>query len=679
VSTAGFIFNAINYPMRSFLLITACFLLFTAASAQPCTNLGQTPATAFPVCGTTVFTQNTVPLCGGTSLPSPHCPNQGLTDRNPFFYKFTCYVAGTLGFLITPNDLTSDYDWEVYDVTGIDPNTIYTNGNLVVASNWSGETGLTGSSAAGSNLFVCSGSGQALFSKMPSLVAGRNYLLLVSHFTNSQAGYKLSFGGGTAVITDPNLPKFSSAVPNCGGDIIRIKLNKKIKCSSLAVDGSDFSISPSTGAVITGATGFECGQKFDTDSIEIKLDRFLTPGNYTLQVKQGGDGNTLLDYCDNAMPGTETIGFTVLPSSPTPMDSLRTLSCSPNTLQLVFSKPIVCSSIAADGSDFTVNGNYPVAISSAAGNCSGNTTTSITLTLSQPIYRAGSFTLRLQAGSDGNTLLNECGVASVAGSSIPFLVKDTVNAAFTYTVRYGCTEDVVNFVHQGAGVDSWKWDLDDGITSNLQSPQARYTVFDAKNIRLIASNGFCSDTAFETIVLDNLLEADFNVLPDNCPLEPVAFAATATGRIISHAWDFGDGGFGSGISTTHVYNRAQRETTYNVRYTVTDSYGCSKVVQKPIKVYVSCMIDVPNAFTPNGDRKNDFLYPLNAVKADQLEFTVYNRWGQVVFRTNNWKQGWDGRLKGQEQPTGTYVWLLRYINRDTGKRVERKGYSVLIR
>jgi len=70
---------------------------------------------------------------------------------------------------------------------------------------------------------------------------------------------------------------------------------------------------------------------------------------------------------------------------------------------------------------------------------------------------------------------------------------------------------------------------------------------------------------------------------------------------------------------------------------------------------------------------------LNAVKAVDLEFSVYNRWGQILFKSNNWKLGWDGRFKGQLQPGGGYIWMLRYTDRDTGKQVFRKGTALLIR
>jgi gliding motility-associated-like protein len=667
--------------MKIFFLLISVTLLSCSLAGQICTQPGQNPSTAFPVCGTNVFTQQTVPICGGRGLPSPNCSGDPLADKNPFWYKFTCFQSGTLGFLITPKDLASDYDWELYDVTGRDPNDIYTDGSMVVASNWSGETGVTGASAGGSQRFVCAGLGKPLFSSMPALQAGHNYLLLISHFSNTQFGYDLAFRGGSAVITDPNPPSMEKAEPNCGGDVITLKLSKKVKCSSIAANGSDFFITPVSSSPVSSIS-VDCSVKFDADSIQIKLNQFLPPGQYKLNIKQGSDGNTLLDYCDQPVPTSDVVDFTIAPIVPTPMDSLAPISCASKTLRLIFGKPIFCNSIAGDGSDFVINGPYGVNVSDAKGTCSGTSTSAkeIILTLAQPLQRSGNFTLVLQKGTDGNTILNECGSETPAGSRITFSLKDTVNADFTYNIQYGCDEDIVDFSHPAQnGVTTWNWNLDDNIRSTQQNPQGRYKVFDQKNIELIVSNGFCSDTSKRSVMLDNFLKADFTVLEDNCHSEPVIFKSNSSGKIARQEWLFGDGLSASGDSTMHIYGPPTRTTAYKVRHTVTDIFGCQKTAEKLVNIYVNCQIDVPNAFTPNGDTKNDFLFPLNAIKAEQLEFKVYNRWGQLIFETSNWKKGWDGRYNGQLQPSGSYVWILQYIHRDTKQKVQKKGSTQLIR
>ncbi|RYY99686.1 MAG: T9SS type B sorting domain-containing protein [Chitinophagaceae bacterium] len=664
------------------ILASLLFLVLTAGlRAQNCTTPGQTPATAFPVCGTSTFAQSTVPVCGGTPLPFSGCSTaQGpLTDKNPFWYKFTCFQSGTLGFLITPNDMSSDYDWQLYDITGRNANDVFADGSMVVSNNWSGETGLTGASPAGTQQFVCGGLGRPLFSRMPQLIQGHNYLLLISHFSDTQFGYGLSFGGGTAVITDTTTPRLQALEASCAGDQIRVKLNKKMKCSSLTAAGSEFLLAG--GDAIIAATGVGCNAGFDTDSIVLQFASPIAPGSYSLQVRTGSDGNTLLDYCDQALATTESLPITIAPRVPTRMDSLAPVACAPRELRLVFKRLMSCVSVAPDGSDFRVAGTYPVTVTGATcAPGSGAGSKVIVLSLSAPLERAGNFQVILQRGTDGNTLIDECGEETPAGQAVPFSLKDTVNAGFSWNIGWGCQRDTVRFLHPGAnGVDSWKWTLDEGQQSTQQNPTGIYAQFDTKTVELVVSNGFCSDTAQASFELINFLKADFTVFEDNCPEEQVPIVNNSVGRALRYAWDFGDGNNSTLETPSLVYAGPVRETPYWVRLQVTDSFGCTSEARKRIVVYNSCYVDFPNAFTPNNDGKNDRFRILNAVKAVDFELMVYNRWGQLVYRSNNWKQGWDGRVNGIDQGTGVYVWFARYTDRDSKKPVFRKGTMTLIR
>lgn len=215
--------------------------------------------------------------------------------------------------------------------------------------------------------------------------------------------------------------------------------------------------------------------------------------------------------------------------------------------------------------------------------------------------------------------------------------------------------------------------------STLQNPQGLYKNFNSKNVSLIVSNGFCSDTSKQTFLLENFLKADFDTYEDVCPNEPNSFTSLAQGHIVSYNWEFGDGTSSSQKSPSHIYSGPYATTSYTVKFTVSDSFGCENTAQKMVRVYSSCYIAVPNAFTPNGDGKNDYLYPLNAIKAEKLNFVVYNRWGQLIFQTNYWKHGWDGTFKGTLQPSGVYVWFLTYVDRDTKQSRQMKGTAALIR
>lgn len=672
--------------MLKFLLCLFCISgVCYVVQAQGCTAPGQNPSTAFPVCGTDVFQQNKVPSCSTHDIPVPNCSreNAAYQDKNPFWYKFTCFQSGTLGFLIKPINKRDDYDWQLYDITGHNPNEVFTDPSLIVTGNWSGSSGNTGASNAGVSYIQCASNPARertnTFAKMPQLTKDHIYLLLISHYTPTETGYGLSFGGGTAVITDPAIPHLKTAEANCEGNVLRIKLSKNIKCNSIAANGSDFTIN-SPGISIIGTSGFSCNTKFDSDSLLLQLSAPLPPGAYSIGVKPGDDDNTLLDYCNNAVPLTDTLPFQIVVKTPTPMDSLLPVTCTPQTVKLFFKKPIRCASVAADGSNFKITGTYPVQVVAAAKNCTSDISKEIDLTFSQPLYRSGTFTVTLQNDFDGNTIIDECGEETPAGSSISFSVKDTVSAAFTYAIKYGCVRDTISFFHDGAhDVTTWNWNLDNRQQSNQQATQGVYTVFNEKKISLIVSNGFCSDTVSQAVMLENYLKANFAVFEDNCPLEPVLFTGAAQGKIKTHLWEFGDGGTAGTQSPAYTFQVPVQTHTFAVRYTVTDSFGCTNTATKPVTIYPNCYVAVPTGFTPNGDGLNDFLAPTNAVKAINLEFRVYNRWGQLLYASTNWKQGWDGTFKGQQQPTATYVWMLQFTNRDTGKKLQQKGTAVLIR
>ena len=668
-------------------LIFISFVFFTLfANAQSCTTLGQTPPTAFPVCGTTSFSQSNVPVCSSNSLYVPGCTSSGAVNyanKNPYWYKFTCYTSGTLGFLITPNNAADDYDWQLYDVTGLDPNQVLTNHNIIVTGNWAGNPGPTGTSSTGLSSIQCASSyngNESRFAKMPNLVAGHQYILLVSHFTDSQSGYTLSFNGGSASITDPKLPDLQSASASCDAKQIFIRLNKKMKCSSLAVNGSDFIISSALTSVVA-AKSTSCNTGFDMDSLSLTLSNPLLPGNYTITIQNGSDGNTLMDNCDRNIPVGNSLPLIILPLAPTPMDSLTTVKCAPQTLQLVFKNNILCNSIAADGSDFTVAGPSPVVVSSATGNCINGLTNSINVTLTNPVVKAGTYQIILKKGNDGNTIFDVCAQETPAGSALNFTVKDTVSANFSYQLLEGCKMDSLQLFHDGRnGVNQWEWQLDYNGNSKLQNPVAYFSTFGQKQILLSVSNGFCSDTVSKLITLDNELKAAFETNNLLCPEDAAIFLDKSIGNIVSYQWDFGNGNTGMiKDPPPQKYPMPGSEKTYSIQLIVENNNGCSDTAFQNLKVLKSCYIAVPNAFTPNGDGLNDYLYPLNAYKADYLEFKVFNRLGQLVFFSKDRTQKWDGTLKGEPEDSGIYVWILKYTNHDTGKPVFMKGSTVLIR
>jgi gliding motility-associated-like protein len=112
---------------------------------------------------------------------------------------------------------------------------------------------------------------------------------------------------------------------------------------------------------------------------------------------------------------------------------------------------------------------------------------------------------------------------------------------------------------------------------------------------------------------------------------------------------------------------------------VTDSNGCIgtdsvTITDSTCPQYVY----LPNAFTPNGDGKNDIFRPVFAGAASTFRFAVYDRWGRAVFVTSTPGVGWDGTTGGRPQPAGTYVWECVYQLYQQPERMQR-GTVMLIR
>ncbi|GAB2821487.1 T9SS type B sorting domain-containing protein [Ferruginibacter profundus] len=122
-------------------------------------------------------------------------------------------------------------------------------------------------------------------------------------------------------------------------------------------------------------------------------------------------------------------------------------------------------------------------------------------------------------------------------------------------------------------------------------------------------------------------------------------------------------------------------TLYNDTYftvTVTDDIGCTNTDDILIKVYKGPTYYIPNAFSPNGDGMNDVFRPIPVGIAFTDYFNVYNRLGEMVFQSNQWLKGWDGTYKGKQAAAGTYVWLIKGMDK-YGKVVEMKGTVILVR
>lgn len=139
----------------------------------------------------------------------------------------------------------------------------------------------------------------------------------------------------------------------------------------------------------------------------------------------------------------------------------------------------------------------------------------------------------------------------------------------------------------------------------------------------------------------------------------------------------------AGLSNPAIANPViiYQEPTAGIRYKclVFNEAGCADSAYMRVKVFQTMpSVFVPNAFTPNGDGRNDVLRPIAAGMQRIEYFQIFNRWGQMVFSTSTNEHGWDGTIAGKQQGPGAYVWVIKAVDY-TGSPYTQRGTVVLVR
>jgi len=229
---------------------------------------------------------------------------------------------------------------------------------------------------------------------------------------------------------------------------------------------------------------------------------------------------------------------------------------------------------------------------------------------------------------------------------------------------------------------TYSWSPADGLSSTtVSNPIATPKATTTYTVSITISDA-CVDSASVQVILKNPTPAKAVIAgPDYLcrSYDSASFRDLSTGDIKMWNWNFGNGKTDSTKTPPQqFYSINDNNTSYRVGLIVTDAAGCSDTGYHLIKVVDNCYIAVPTAFTPNGDGLNDFLYPLNAYKASNLLFSIYNRSGELIFQTRDWTKKWDGNVRGIPQASGVYVWMLEYTDA-RGKKISLKGTTALLR
>ncbi|MEL7121330.1 MAG: PKD domain-containing protein [Bacteroidota bacterium] len=277
---------------------------------------------------------------------------------------------------------------------------------------------------------------------------------------------------------------------------------------------------------------------------------------------------------------------------------------------------------------------------------------------------------------------NQCSkdtTLSVSYFPVPALIV-IAPSAFT-----GCTPADIFFDNLSFPIDSTygiDWDFGDGGSSGDISPTHTFTDPGdfTVNVSITSPIGCETDTTFNSLIQmqeSPVAAFDFSPKELNSLLKRVNISDESQ-RSSAWFYDFGDGARSFERNPTHTY----RDTgMYVMTQIVTHPNGCMDTTTQIIDIRPEVRYYLPNAFTPNDDSKNDVYRGVGVMDgATDFSMTIWSRWGEMVFETDDPLKGWNGKKlnSGLSSPNGVYVVYVSYFD-PRGEKVELKTFATLVR
>lgn len=280
------------------------------------------------------------------------------------------------------------------------------------------------------------------------------------------------------------------------------------------------------------------------------------------------------------------------------------------------------------------------------GNGSVSSLNAPEVTFTEP----GTYTVQL-------TATNQYGCPDIAVQQ--FVVHPTPVAGFSAAPQPACARYPVEFTNTSQNAQSFQWTFGDGSSSTADMPAHVYDEAGSYGVTLIATGaGGCADTLVvpAAVLVNPTPHASFTT--DTVPgvRSAIRFSNTSQGAV-AYTWAFGDGEGSNAVHPLHLY--PADGGGFTVCLVAVNELACPDTICSFIGVRSDPQVFAPNAFTPNGDGRNDDFRPiLNGYAGWNYTFLVFDRWGMEIYRTSDRNAAWDGRVNGQEPVVDVYVWKV---------------------
>jgi gliding motility-associated-like protein len=266
-----------------------------------------------------------------------------------------------------------------------------------------------------------------------------------------------------------------------------------------------------------------------------------------------------------------------------------------------------------------------------------------------------------------------------ASDQITITVNPKPIVSFDVNPNPYCTNREVVFSNTtpNSGASTFLWSFGDGITSNSENANHQYNNADDYTITLIVANEFgCVDS----LVKQNELQimehpkASFSYTPTVANfLDPQFYFTNTSNNANNYYWYFGDGGSSSEQNPAYYYGDIG---FYEVTLIADNDYGCPDTVVQTVEVEEVFFLYVPNAFSPNGDLRNDN-YGVKHRGIVRYNIKIYNRWGEQLWSANNPDDVWDGKTKDNLVQQDIYFYIIEGVDFE-GNSFKRVGNIMVV-
>ncbi|MBI4946229.1 MAG: choice-of-anchor L domain-containing protein [Bacteroidetes bacterium] len=335
------------------------------------------------------------------------------------------------------------------------------------------------------------------------------------------------------------------------------------------------------------------------------------------------------------------------------------------------------------------NGNFPVATSLSSNiKCNGDSNGTVVAT---PLGGTGPYTYSWtpKGGQTATATGLKAGTYSVSVTDItgscPAISTITLTQPNPLSTQLSSTDAncnnkfgvaTVTVTTGGTSPYTYSWNTTPTRTTQSVTDLSAGIYF----VTATDNNGCTAISNNVTIADIKIPSALFTPTPaeGESPLD-VAFANAST-ESLSYQWNFGNGTGSTSNSPTTTYTQAGE---YTVKLIALSTNGCTDTTIHFIKVSSISGLEFPNVFTPNEDGTNDLFKPIIAKNATTMQITIFNRWGEEVYKWGTtsgetWK-GWDGTGKsGNKTSDGTYYYIVHATKADGTEFPSMKGYVSLI-